>query len=92
MEYILFVPTTTIHFPPEVLKRVDAAAQRRGISRNRFVVQACEQAAARDSGRWPEGFFELKLSSDDRALLEEASRELEQVVLRNRANRGALLL
>jgi hypothetical protein len=55
-------------------------------------VQACEQAAARDSGRWPEGFFELKLSSDDRTLLEEASRELEQVVLRNRANRGAPLL
>lgn len=86
------MPTTTIHFPPEVLQRIDAAARSRGISRNRFVIQACEQAIANDSGQWPEGFFDLGLSSDDQALLNEASAELEQAVLRNRANRGAPLL
>jgi hypothetical protein len=56
------------------------------------VIQACEQAIANDSGQWPEGFFDLGLSSDDQALLNEASAELEQAVLRNRANRGAPLL
>jgi len=46
-------------------------------------------AAAGDSGQWPEGFFELNLSSDDHALLDQASAELEAAIARNRANRGA---
>ena len=86
------MPTTTIHFPQEVLRRVDAVAHRRGISRNRFVIQACEQAVAGDSGQWPEGFFELELSPDDQALLNRAAAELEEAVARSRSNRGAPLL
>ena len=86
------MPTTTIHFPPEVLERIDKVAHSRNISRNRFVVQACQQAVASDAGQWPEGFFDLKLSSDDQALLNEASAELEQAILRHRSNRGAPLL
>jgi uncharacterized protein (DUF1778 family) len=75
-----------------VLRRIDAVARRHGISRNRFVIQACEQAVASDLGEWPDGFFELRLSDDDQALLSEAASELEQIILRNRANRGAPLL
>jgi hypothetical protein len=75
-----------------VLKRIDTVARSRGISRNRFVIQACKQAVASDSGQWPEGFFDVELSSEDQALINEASAELEQAVLRNRANRGAPLL
>ncbi len=86
------MPTTTIHFPEEVLRRVDAVAQRRGISRNRFVIQACEQAVAGDAGQWPDGFFEPGLSADDQELLEQAVTEMEEAVQRNRANRGAPLL
>jgi len=86
------MPTTTIHFPPEVLRRIDAVAGRRGISRNRFVIQACEQAVAGDAGQWPEGFFELGLSAEDRELLSQAAVEMEEAVRRSRANRGAPLL
>jgi hypothetical protein len=75
-----------------VLRRIDAVARRRGISRNRFVIQACEQAVAGDSGQWPEGFFEPKLSADDQALLNQASIELDQAISRNRTNRGAPLM
>jgi len=75
-----------------VLRQVDAVAHRRGISRNRFVIQACEQAVAGDSGQWPEDFFELNLSPDDQALLNQASAELEEAISRNRANRGAPLM
>jgi len=86
------MPTTTIHFPEGVLRRVDAVAHRRGISRNRFVIQACEQAVAGDSGQWPEQFFELELSPSDQMLLNQATVELEEAVARSRSNRGAPLL
>lgn len=86
------MPTTTIHFPQEVLRRVDAVAHRRGISRNRFVIQACEQAVAGDAGQWPEGFFELSLSPDDQVLLNQAATEMEAAMMSSRANRGAPLL
>lgn len=84
--------STTVHFPPEILKSIDAVAARRGISRNRFVIQACKQAVSQDAGEWPEGFFNLELGTDDTALLREAGEELERVVLANRQNRGAPLL
>jgi predicted transcriptional regulator len=84
------MPSTTIHFPQDVLRKIDAVARRRGISRNRFVIQSCEQAVAYDSGQWPEDFFEL--SADNQRLLDQATRELEAAVLRNRASRGAPLL
>ncbi len=61
------------------------------MSRNLFVIQACEQALADDSGQWHENLFEPNLSSEDQALLNEASVELEAVVLRNRVNRGESL-
>ncbi len=86
------MPSTTIHFPPEILKNIDAVAGRRGISRNRFVIQACEQAVSQDAGEWPEGFFTVEPGTGDAALLEEAAEELEQAVLTNRSNRGAPLL
>jgi len=86
------VPTTTIHFPEEVLQRIDAVARRRGISRNRFVIQACEQAVAGDAGQWPEGFFDLDLSAGEKRLLDQAVTEMEEAVRRSRANRGAPLL
>ena len=52
------------------LERIDVAARRRGISRDRFVVQAWWEAVKEDLGQWPEGLFELELSGEKRALLE----------------------
>ena len=86
------MPSTTVHFPPEILERIDALARRRGISRNRLVIDACESEVARDAGEWPEGFFHLDLSSADREMLRQAARELESEVLARRRNRGAPLV
>jgi hypothetical protein len=86
------MPSTTIHFPPETLKKIDAVARRRGISRNRFVIEACQQAVAEDAGEWPAGFFELDLSDEDLELMRTTGRKLENDVIRNRRNRGAPLL
>jgi hypothetical protein len=71
-----------------VLRRIDAVASRRGISRNRFVIQACEQAVAGDAGQWPKGFFEPGLSVDDQELLNQAAAEMEDAVMRSRRSRG----
>jgi hypothetical protein len=86
------MPTTTVHLPAEMLTSIDAVSRRRGISRNRFVVEACDMALRADAGQWPEGLFNPELSVEERALLEEASTELEQAVLHSRSNRGASLL
>lgn len=86
------MPSTTIHFPDETLEKIDAVASRRGMSRNRFVIEACEEAVAEDAGEWPAGFFELDLSEDDLRLLRTAGRELEEAVMQNRRNRGAPIL
>ena len=53
--------STTVHFPPPLLGQIDAVAQRRGVSRNRFVMRACQDAIAKDAGEWPEHFFHLDL-------------------------------
>jgi len=86
------VPSTTFHFPVETLRQIDAAAARHGVSRNRFVMLACERALSADDGAWPDGFFDPGFGSEERALLDEGTRELEQVVTSNRHNRGAPFL
>jgi len=86
------MPTTTVHFPRDLLHRIDVVSRRRGISRNRFVIEACEEALSSDAGQWPEDLFDPDLSAEERTLLEDASVELEQSVLRSRRNRGAALL
>jgi predicted transcriptional regulator len=86
------MPSTTIHFPDETLEKIDAVARRRGVSRNRFVIEACEEAVAEDAGEWPKDFFDLDLSEEDLRLLRTAGKELEETVVRNRQNRGAPIL
>jgi hypothetical protein len=86
------MPSTTFHFPDEVLREIDKAARASNMSRNKFVLQACSEALARQAGEWPEGFFDLPPSKADRALLAESTRELEQGVLARRMNRGSVAL
>jgi hypothetical protein len=90
IEYILFV-ATTVHIPEELLSKIDATSQTLGISRNRFVIQACADALARQSGTWPKGFFDRDLSGEDQALLKEATAEMEIGILMARRNRGVPL-
>lgn len=86
------MPSTTFHFPKEVLSRIDEAAGRRGVSRNKFVLAACVRALEEDNGVWPENFFTSDLDPEERELLREATAELEGAVLSSRRNRGAPLL
>lgn len=85
------MPSTTVHIPDDLLERVDRVAQRRGISRNRLVLDALADELARDAGEWPEDFFKPP-ASDALRVLTEATGELEAAVTASRRNRGAPLL
>jgi len=86
------VATTTIHVPDDLLRAIDRASSSLGISRNRFVLQACREALEREAGDWPEGFFDAALEQADAQLLVEASLELDREVRSQRRNRGAVAL
>lgn len=83
--------STTVHIPEEMLERIDAIARRRGTSRNRVVLASLEAEIIRDNGEWPSSFFD-PLGHEERVMLVEATRELEDVVTGSRKNRGAVLL
>ena len=84
--------TTTVHIPEPLLREIDRAAEAMGISRNRFVLQACKEALVRQGGAWPEGFFDQVLPEEDARALREATLEMERDVLSRRRNRGAIAL
>jgi predicted transcriptional regulator len=84
--------STTFHIPDTLLREIDRAAQRMGLSRNRFVIQACGEALARQAGEWPAGFFDAQEDEEELELLVEATRDLERDVFARRMNRGAVAL
>jgi metal-responsive CopG/Arc/MetJ family transcriptional regulator len=81
------MPSTTVHIPDKLLSRVDQIVKKKGISRNRFIVQACEQALDNDAGQWPEDSFESGLSKEQLKLLREGVAEMEEAIISMRRNR-----
>ena len=63
------MPSTTVHLPDALLSKIDQIVNEIGISRNRFIIKACEEALKNSAGRWPEGFFEPDLSTANLRLL-----------------------
>ena len=92
IEYIIFMPSTTIHFPEKILKRLDEAAREHGMSRNRYVLKACEEALVRDEGKWPEGFFSADMKEEDLSILRKATMKMDHEIYSHGRNRGAPLL
>ena len=81
------MPSTTVHLPDPLLERIDRVVKDKNMSRNRFIVQACEQALQNLLGHWPKGFFEPDLDERDRRLLRDGVREMQQAILSRRTNR-----
>ena len=86
------MPSTTVHIPDELLSKIDQTVKEKEISRNRFIIQACEQALKNISGEWPEGFFETNLNEEDLRLLEEGVKEMEAAIIHKRINRKGINL
>lgn len=68
---------TTVHIPEPLLKSVDRRAKALGISRNRLVVRALEQAV-RDRSEWAPEFLE-RLRQVDRETTAAADELLDTV-------------
>jgi hypothetical protein len=81
------MPSTTVHIPDWLLSEIDQTVKEKGISRNRFIIQACEQALNNIAGQWPEGFFEPELNQEDLRLLREGVLEMEEAIISMRKNR-----
>jgi predicted transcriptional regulator len=63
---------TTVHIPTALLKSVDRRARALGVSRNRLVVQALEQAISKRSHWSPEFLERLRdVDHDTRAAVDE---------------------
>jgi predicted transcriptional regulator len=76
---------TTVHIPAPLLKSVDRRAKALGLSRNRLIVRALEQAVSAPSGWAPE--FLDRLRNVDRET-SEAVDELVAAVTRARRSKA----
>ncbi len=83
------MPSTTVHFPDNILKNIDKMLKREKISRNKFIIQACEEALKNSAGTWPSDFFRCTLSKNDLKLLREGAREMETAIKSHRKNRAS---
>jgi len=86
------MPSTTVHLPDELLSRIDQAVREQKISRNRFIIKACEQALNNFAGNWPDGFFDFDLNAQDNKLLKEAALEMRHAIVSQRKSRKSINL
>ena len=75
---------TTVHIPAALLKSVDQRARALGVSRNRLIVRALEQAVSARSGWTPEFLEQLRRVDRD---TREAVEELVTAVKRSRRSK-----
>lgn len=54
---IVFMPTT-VHIPDALLRSVDRRAKALGVSRNRLIVRALEEAVSKKEGGWSPEFLD----------------------------------
>ena len=86
------MPSTTVHIPEPLLSKIDQTVKEKGISRNRFIIQACEEALNNNAGQWPEDFFETDFSGENLQLLREGVSEMEEAIIMMRRNRSDVVL
>lgn len=80
---------TTVHIPPDLLKRLDERAREQGISRNRVIVHALERELEQKTA-WPAGFLERFRNVDPE--LQDAVDEMMDGIRRNRRSKPPVKL
>ena len=79
---------TTIHLPAPLIQRLDRIAERKGISRNRLLVEACQALVAADGGEWPASQFDRsRHSATDLMELRAGVEEIDTAIASQRRSR-----
>lgn len=79
--------STSVHLPAAIVEQLDRIAAERGTSRNRVILQACEELLAEHRGAWPTGFFESTLRPEELEELRSGGREMEGAIFAARRDR-----
>jgi predicted transcriptional regulator len=78
---------TTVHIPRGLLEQIDRRAKARGISRNRYIVEALSSTLAEET-EWPAGFIEgLRELGESDKLREAVDEMLGEITARRRSRR-----
>jgi len=80
---------TSVHFPRELLERVDAQAKARGVSRNRLIIDALEQALSKED-RWSPEFL-AEMDCPPSAKVQEAAQEMLKEIYNSRSSKKDLI-
>ena len=78
--------STSVHFPPSLVERLDLEAALRGVSRNRLIIDACTAFLEATTEDWPEELFQ-PLPDGERKVLESSTRQLEAAVAAARSSK-----
>lgn len=88
---------TSVHFPDDLLEALDRMAARRGVSRNRVIVESCRRAVAQWEKPEPrpekkkisreEFFSDRHLSRADLRLLRRGHQQFDRALARSRRSR-----
>lgn len=79
--------STSVHLPPAIVEQLDRLAAEQGTSRNRIILEACEELLAQRRGDWPAGFFESDLGPEELSELRSGGAEMEAAILQSRRER-----
>lgn len=81
------MPSTSVHFPEQLLQELNRLAAERGISRNRLIVESCRRAVGSRT-TWPAGFFSNDhLQDDELAELHACVEEFTEILSASRRSR-----
>ncbi len=78
--------STSVHFPPTLVEKLNREAARRGVSRNRLIIAACTAFLESPLEQWPAELFQ-PLPDAEREALESATLELEAAIAAARSSK-----
>jgi predicted transcriptional regulator len=79
--------STTVHLPPDLLKRVDQRASELGISRNRYIKRALEKAVQEET-TWSQPFLEALSRATEDTDSHEAVDDMMKGIASRRSREG----
>ena len=80
----IFAMPTTVHIPDALLKSVDRRARALGVSRNRLIIRALEQALSERSTWTPDFLEQLRRVDEDTAAADD---DLQRTVTQARRSK-----